>query len=187
MHPASSEQQSDDQILHRIMALDESALGELYDRYGSLLYSLAYRICRRADAAEEVVQETFMTVWRSAKTWQSDRGSVQAWLVAICRNRAIDHLRRQNEPTLPLSMEPTSDGRSPEEEVLNQAASQEVRDAYERLPEKYRAVLEAVYFNGLTQREAAKLLNIPHGTVKSRVRLAVERMTRALKARGFTR
>ena len=168
MHPASSEQQSDDQILHRIMALDESALGELYDRYGSLLYSLAYRICRRADAAEEVVQETFMTVWRSAKTWQSDRWSVQAWLVAICRNRA-------------------SDGRSPEEEVLNQAASQEVRDAYERLPEKYRAVLEAVYFNGLTQREAAKLLNIPHGTVKSRVRLAVERMTRALKARGFTR
>lgn len=175
----------DQELLARIARRDEAALATLYDRYAGLLYSLALRICGEPQAAEEVLQDVFLTVWRSADRWDPARGSVQAWLVTITRHRAIDHLRKKNaEPPLPLHNGATRDEATPDEIAENRELARDLRRAIDQLPADFRDVLELVYFSGMTQREAAEALAIPYGTVKSRIRLALERIARFLNGQG---
>lgn len=174
----------DADYLSRIQQKDEAALAELYDRYSGLLYTLLLRMTGKPGVAEEVMQDAFLTVWRSAATWDPKRGSVQAWLVAIARHRAIDHLRKQEIPSVPLQHKVAAAELGPEEIAVESAISSAVRDSVNDLPAIYRDVLDAVYFSGLTQREAADQLGIPLGTVKSRIRLALQRVARRLQVKG---
>lgn len=187
MEVSANRHDRDADHLSRIQQKEEGALAELYDRYGGLLYSLLLRMTGERGVAEELLQDVFLTVWRSASTWNPKRGSVQAWLVAIARHRAIDYLRKQQKPSLPLQHELISSELGPDEIAMNTAISSEVRDCVNDLPTIYRDVLDAVYFSGLTQREAAAELGIPLGTVKSRIRLALQRMARRLRVRGVVK
>lgn len=177
----------EEELIRRIVAQDESALAELYDRYAPLLFSLAVRMVGEGDTAEEILQDVFLSVWRSAGTWDAGRSSLQAWLVAITRHRAIDALRRRKAPPIPLAADVPSGALGPDEAALSAALSQDVRAALAELPPEFREVLDTVYFAGLTHREAAERLGIPQGTVKSRLRLALERLGRRLRARGYLR
>lgn len=184
-HPSSEECDNDAHILGRIQTKDEAALGALYDRYSALLFSLLLRITGERGAAEEILQDVFLTAWRSAATWDPQRGSARAWLITIARHRAIDFLRKRRIRFVPLEREPLSDESSPDEIAVSTLTSAVVRESISSLPSMYRDVLEAVYFSGLTHRKAADLLSIPLGTVKSRLRLAFERLARSFRSRGL--
>lgn len=180
------EQCGDDaHILGRIQTKDEAALGELYDRYSPLLFPLLLRMTEERGAAEEILQDVFLTVWRSSATWDPQRGSVRAWLVTIARHRAIDFLRKRRIQFVPLEREPLAADSTPDEIAVSTLTSDVVRESIRSLPSMYRDVLEAVYFSGLTHREAADRLSIPLGTVKSRLRLAFARLLRSFHARGL--
>lgn len=185
MEESVDRQESDTHLMRRIQERDETAVALLYDRYGGLLYTILLRMLNDATASEEILQDVFLSVWHQAQTWNENRGSVQAWLVAITRHRAIDALRKRREPTTPLEHDAISPDTTPDEVAIKSAISAEVRMSVESLPPKYREVLEAIYFSGLTQKEAAHALGIPYGTVKSRLRLAFERMARSLRVRGL--
>lgn len=173
---------SDAELMRRIQAGDEQALARLYDRYGGLVYTLALRMCGRQDVAEEIVQDVFLAVWRRGASWDPKRGSVQGWLLAIARHRAIDHLRTvRHPPPVPLTDHWASNGAGPAELAEQNDAARSVRRAVTQLPDKLRETLEVVYYGGLSHSQAAARLGIPAGTVKSRLRLAVERLARVLR------
>lgn len=179
---------TDASLLRAIQQRNEDALAELYDRYAAMLYTFALRICGERGQAEEVLQDVFSTVWRAADLWDPDRGSVQAWLVTMTRHKAIDAMRANPKGRpLPLVFDVASDEEGPAERAEAQAIKLEVRAAVEQLPPAYREVLEAAYFSGLSQRQISERLGLPYGTVKSRIRLAIQRLARLLRARGLHR
>ena len=166
---------ADDQVaIERMARGDQHALGDLYDRHGRLIYSLALRVLRDQGDAEDVVQEVFLQAWREAARFDLTRGNVVAWLVMVTRSRAIDRLRRrQARPQLAAKSEP--DGRvddSPRADVQMewQSRATEVRRALETLPLLQRVAVELAFFDGLTHAEIAEQLEVPLGTVKTRVR-----------------
>ena len=172
---------ADDQVAIEQMARgNQSALGELYDRHGRLIYSLALRVLRDQGDAEDVVQEVFLQAWREAARFDLTRGNVVAWLVMVTRSRSIDRLRRrQARPQLAAKSEP--DGRvdeSPRVDVQMewQSRAAEVRRALETLPLLQRVAVELAFFEGLTHAEIAEQLEVPLGTVKTRVRQGLLKM-----------
>ena len=164
-------------LLERVAADDDEALRELYRLYGRLAYTISLRIVSREDLAEEVVQEAFLRVWRHAAKFDSRRASFPTWFGRMVRNLSIDVLRRK-EPLYRagpiedvahiLSHSDTVDA-----PILNRLI---VREAFLRIPPDQSRVLEMVYFGGLTHREVATELEIPEGTVKSRLRLGLKKM-----------
>ncbi len=182
---------ADEVLLARLASGDEGAMGELYDRYATRLYTLALHICREGGAAEEVVQDVFLTAWRQAARFDPRRGSVAAWLFALARHRAIDWLRRRSrqpaaamEDGVLAAVLGNGAGSLPAADVAGQAEEEllarEVRRVLEELPEMYRVPLFLAYYRGLTQREIAQLLGLPLGTVKTRLRTALELLRQAL-------
>ena len=172
---------ADDQVaIERMARGDQHALGDLYDRHGRLIYSLALRVLRDQGDAEDVVQEVFLQAWREAARFDLTRGNVVAWLVMVTRSRAIDRLRRrQARPQLAAKSEP--DGRvddSPRADVQMewQSRATEVRRALETLPLLQRVAVELAFFDGLTHAEIAEQLEVPLGTVKTRVRQGLLKM-----------
>lgn len=176
---------SDQDLLARLLDRDEEALAAIYDRHGRAAFSLAYRLVGNAETAEEVVQESFLALWRRAETYRPERGTVRGWLLTVVRNRAIDALRagdgrsgvaspaarsvRLDDVVLPAADDP-------EGEVLRAAEGQVVREALAELPREQREVVELAYFGGLAYPEVAAQTGVPLGTVKSRMRLALERL-----------
>lgn len=160
------------------------AAAELYDRYAAQVYSLARRIVGNDTDAEDVVQDVFSQVWRTAARYDRTRGSVIGWLLVITRTRAIDRLRaRRARPdltgtvspdTLPAAVAPDA------LELAQQAAV--VREALLSLPEPQRSVLELAYYEGLTQAEIAARLSEPLGTVKTRIRAGLTSLRARLGA-----
>jgi RNA polymerase sigma-70 factor (ECF subfamily) len=164
-------------LLDRIAGRDASAVGELYDRHGRVLYALAYRILRDSGDAEDVIQEVFLRVWEKGYTYTPALGSPMAWLVRIARNRAIDRLRaRQARPAL----QPAEDlldlvieaagGLNPEESAQVAQAQRAVAAALGRLSVEQRTLIEEAFFLGFTQSELAEKFGLPLGTVKTRIR-----------------
>ncbi len=174
---------TDAQLMWRLRAQDESALGALYDRHAGVAFGLAVRMLRDHAAAEEVVQDAFVSLWKRAAAYRPDRASVRTWLLTMVRNRAIDRLRRvsakERDSALDdgLELVAVSDTWRLASEGMR---ADTVRGALLELPPEQRQILEWAYFGGLSQGEIAERTGIAVGTVKSRTRLALERLRRLL-------
>jgi RNA polymerase sigma-70 factor (ECF subfamily) len=149
----------------------------LYDRYGSLAYAVALRVLRDASAAEDVVQEAFLSIWRGAATYRPDRGGVRSWLCTVVRNRSIDRTRgRAGRSRDELPLEHVAAGSSTSDtwtEVVAELDREHIRGALERLPAEQRTTIELAYFAGCSQSEISARMRVPLGTVKGRTRLAL--------------
>ena len=175
-------EQTDEDLLYAIMCKEVIAFETLYNRYAQVVYSLILELVRHHPLAEEQLQETFCQVWYKAESYRGS-GSVAAWLLQIARNRALDLLRRQKvrraqylwqvEDTVALST------------LYDCFDQREVCQALATLPEEQRICLELSYFDGLSQREIAQQLNVALGTIKSRTRLALEKLEYLLRMQGY--
>ena len=169
----------DARLVSAIRAGNEQAMGQLYDLYSSLVYSVALRVVGDTGAAEDILQEIFMQLWRSPAAFDSSRGSLPAWLSVITRNRAIDSLRRRRPETdwsdVILSIEPDLIG-----DAERRRAMEKVRDALNGMPEAQRLALEMAFFEGLTHKEIAEKIGDPLGTVKTRIRTGLLVLRQAL-------
>ncbi len=170
----------DETLLSLICSQDQSALSSLYERYGRLLYSIALRITGDAASAEECMQDVFQCVWLRAAQFRPNAGSVQTWLSSIARHRAIDEVRTrwQRARQTEISVDALPDLQGAVERGWEQLAvlRADMRAALERLPFKQRQALELAYYGGLTSTEIASRLGESVGTIKSRLRLGLERL-----------
>jgi RNA polymerase sigma-70 factor (ECF subfamily) len=170
---------TDTELMQRIACRDERALADLYDRYSAMLLRRALQIVHSMDAAEDVVQESYIAVWRDAARYDPDRGSLIAWLLTIVHRRAVDRLRRTVHT---VALPATEDGwvvatdPDPEQEVLTRLRTLAVRAALECLPQEQRRVIELSYLAGHTHRQIAQLTGCPLGTVKGRLRLGLAKL-----------
>jgi RNA polymerase sigma-70 factor (ECF subfamily) len=187
--PVASEMgalEADADVLRRLAAGDREAVGELYDRHAARVLGLAYRIVRNTSDAEDVVQDVFAQAWRTAPNYQASRGTVAGWLLMMARTRAIDRLRARQtrrdagaEPDperVPSNAVPV-----PDQIIANQQAAR-VRGAMVALPSEQKTALELAYFEGLSQSEIAERLQIPLGTVKTRIRSALALLRRSVRS-----
>jgi len=187
---------TDEQLLEQIAQRNAEALETLYDRHAQVVYSLILRIVRNQTSAEEILQEAFWQIWTSAGSYQGS-GSAAAWIYRIARNKALDYLRRLKRTTeggeveyldaIANAMEPGSGaGHSTVEQAAERNwRAQQVRAALQSLPEEQRICVELAYFDGLSQSQIAELLRLPLGTVKTRLRLGIEKLERLLLAAGL--
>ena len=169
----------DSALVERIMAGDEGALAAAYDRYAGMLYAMLLRILKDTGAAEEVLQDLFLQLWRGAARFDSSRGSLPGWLLVIGRNRALSRLRGKERREVLEDPEEFSFAAVPSPEDLeNEAARRQLmerlRGAMASLPVEQREAVELAYFEGMTQTEIAARTGSPLGTVKSRVRAAMQ-------------
>ncbi len=164
--------------MRQVAAGEIGGLETLYDRYHSMAYALALRITTETGLAEDVVQDSFLGVWRNASRYAEAKGSVRGWLLAIVRHRAIDAMRRQRAS---VAIGEEADEAVPTAltlpdiwpEVAGRLDAEQIRRAMTALPPAQRDVIELAYFDGLTQREIAERTHAPLGTVKSRIRLGL--------------
>jgi RNA polymerase sigma-70 factor (ECF subfamily) len=175
-------------LVRDIASGSSQALGVLYDRYAPVLFALARRIVERPEDAEEVVQDVFAQVWRQASRYQCDRASVAGWLVMIARARAIDRLRvRRARPDAgergdPVVVSLLSADPSPEELALSAQDAGRVKAACAELPEDLRSVLGLAFYRGLTHSQIAAATGLPLGTVKTRIRSAMEFLRQRMRS-----
>jgi RNA polymerase sigma-70 factor (ECF subfamily) len=165
-------------VIRQVAEGERQALRWVYDRYAARCMAVALRILRSSSEAEEVVQETFVDVWRRAPEYEAARGSPQAWIATICRTRAIDRLRSRaaNARVITqLQIDPPV-GPSPVEAAERRQIREQIESALSRLPPEQRKVLELAYFEGLSQSEIASRTGEALGTVKTRVRLGMEKL-----------
>jgi RNA polymerase sigma-70 factor, ECF subfamily len=164
---------NDATLVSAIRSGDESALGQLYDRYSSIVYSVALRILGDTGAAEDILQDVFIQLWRNPQVFDANRGSLPGWLAVITRNRAIDSLRKRRPETdiedVVVSIEP---------DMLRGAewgrALDKIRAALDGMPVAQRLALEMAYFEGLTHTEIAEKTGEPLGTIKTRIRAGLQ-------------
>ncbi len=185
-------EQTDKQLISAICTGSEAAIEMLYERYHRYAYALAYRILRDPVAAEDIVQDVFLSIWRKASSYQAQSGSVQSWIQAIVRNRSIDKIRasaHRDYQWTPLQVENEQDPPSEEPDVWEQAWQSEehriICEVMEQIPDEQRMVIELAYFGGLTHTEISEQYQIPLGTVKGRMRLGLQKMKSLLVARGL--
>ncbi len=162
------------------------ALAELYDRYARLVFSLALKVLNDRSSAEEMVQEVFAKVWRNARDYSPERGKFSSWLIGITHHRCIDELRRRRvrpatestdqEPLLELAGDD-----DPAEAAFYALERARVRRALAKIPTEQRIVIELAFFEGLTHQEIAEHCHEPLGTVKTRVRLGMQKLKELLK------
>lgn len=171
----------DEQIVRRLRCREPEAMGDLYDRYGRIAYSVILAIVRDRAVAEDLVQETFLRVWNRVHVFEAGRGALGPWLLAIARNRAIDHVRSvssrmdrnsfefdvREHPSLFVDME---------REVFNTDHARVIRGAIAKLNPNQQKVIELAYYEGLSQTEMAERLSQPLGTIKTWVRTALQNL-----------
>jgi RNA polymerase sigma-70 factor (ECF subfamily) len=185
--PAASGPEGDRELVRRMAAGDEAALGDLYDRFTPLLHSVVLRIVGDADDAEEVVEETFWQAWRQASRYEESRGGISTWLVMMGRSRALDRVRsrrRFREETFDELPESNVVVEQENPDPLRSALDADVRRivaaAVAKLPPEQRQTVELAYFRGMSQTEIAEMTGQPLGTVKTRARLALNKLRDAL-------
>jgi RNA polymerase sigma-70 factor, ECF subfamily len=172
----------DEELMTLVERRDAQAFAVLYDRHGGPAYSLALRIVGDSAAAEDVTQEAFLSLWRTRARFDAARGSVRSWLLRIVRNRAIDALRRRagSAPRLDHDDEAVLDaapaGELTEAEAIRRDTASTIRGIITELPKEQSEVIRLAYFEGFSHAEIAKMLNMPLGTVKGRMRLGLEKM-----------
>jgi RNA polymerase sigma-70 factor (ECF subfamily) len=188
---------ADRELVARAASGDERAMSDLYDRYGTLLYTVAYRVVGQRADAEEVVVEAFAQAWREAGRFEAARGSVAAWLTMIARSRALDLVRargRRDRLVASAAISGLDAGPalvdssvSPAERTDEDERRRVVRLAIQGLSPPQRQAIELVFFEGLSQTEIATRLNEPLGTVKTRIRLGMQKLREALRPYFFER
>lgn len=180
---------SDADLAARLGAGDVDALAALYDAYGPLAYSVALRVLGDPQKAEDVTQEAFLKLWTHAADFDPSRGALRSWLLTIVRNRAVDGLRgrgARERGELPLlDVQPAKEAFDPWRAVAAGLEAQAVREGLASLPAEQRQVVELAYYGGYTCREIAELSRTPVGTVKGRMRLALEKLHSFLSGRGL--
>ena len=168
----------DADLARRLKARDETAVGELYDRYGRLAYTLIYRIVRDQSVAEDLVQESFLRVWNRAQAFDAERGSLGPWILTVARNQALDYIRsvqgRVWSGMVSADSEHPGAFRDWEGDMLDGIRLDRVRTALTKLSDNQRTVIELAYFEGLSQSEMADRLKQPLGTVKTWIRTALK-------------
>jgi RNA polymerase sigma-70 factor (ECF subfamily) len=179
------EQLADEELMHLVQGGEADAFEVIFDRHGGAAFSLAYRIVGNRSAAEDVVQESFLSIWRSRVRYQRERGSVRTWVLGIVHHRGIDGLRRNIvHDRRRASAEGIEERHEASEltdvEAVRRDEAREVRAALETLPAEQCRVIELAYFGGFTHTQIADMLETPVGTVKGRMRLGLEKMRREL-------
>ena len=178
----------DEELMQRLHHQDQRAFEAIFDRYGDLVYSTALRVLRDTQLAEDVSQEIFVRLWRKPQSYVAERGRFLTWLISVTRNRAVDEVRsrgrrQRHETASPEEQErelPASDSIDP---ALNAQLAEQariVRAALAELPPEQREIIELAYFGGLTQQEISDRLDQPLGTVKTRIRLGMQKLRAAL-------
>ena len=158
----------------------------IYERHGTAVFSLAYRICGIREAAEEVAQDSFLAAWRGAASYDRTRGSVRTWLLGVAHNRAVDTIRKATthdrwRSADEQAVEQIESPERTEVEITRREDARSMRAVLGALPNEQRRVIELAYFGGFTQEQIAELLDAPVGTVKSRMRLGLEKMRGAIE------
>ena len=189
--PAAPSSQADRDLLVRAADGDQQAIAALYDRYGGALYAVAYRVARQRADAEDAVVEAFTQAWRDASRFEASRGSVAGWLTMIARSRALDivraRTRRDRITASASSREPEGSlamGSSPADPAAsydNTERKRQVQAALETLSPPQRQAIELAFFEGLSQSEIAQRLEEPLGTIKTRVRLGMQKLRDLLR------
>jgi RNA polymerase sigma-70 factor (ECF subfamily) len=177
-----AERLADEELMPLIGEKDPEAFEVFYDRHGGVAYSLAYRIVGEQAAAEDVTPEAFISIWKSGARFDRARGSVRSWMLSIVRNRAIDALRSRagKAPKLSFDDDAILEQRPAEEltddEAMRRETATELRGALGELPGEQSKVIELAYFGGFSQSEISRMLGVPLGTVKGRMRLGLEKI-----------
>lgn len=177
---------SPEALLEAVARGDRRALQALYERFGPKLWSIALRVLKDPREAEDVLQETFVDVWRIATRYDPARAAVERWLTTMVRTRAIDRLRNRavrEHAVDGLGHEPLARVATPEQELAAARDATRLRDALATLPDEQRRALELAYFEGLSQTEIAEATDTPLGTVKTRMRLALIKLSTAIDER----
>ena len=183
---------SDEALLNAIAGGAVWAMDSLYQRYSRILYSLAYRMVADHQIAEDLLQDSFLSVWKRSNSYSPQAGAARSWLISIVHHRAIDHLRRvrrrsvvQEAPLEELEFDETTAVADAWDEVWHSVQSSQVRAALMKIPTEQRMVIELAYFQGWTHTEIAEGTQTPLGTVKARMRLGLNHLKRALLEEGI--
>lgn len=176
---------ADEELMALVHDGDARAFEVIFDRHSAVSFSLAYRMCGRRAMAEDVVQEAFLSLWRSGARYDRTRGSVRSWILGAVHNRAIDAFRREAvRPTVVVDgVDAPASMPAPERtelEVERREEARQVREALSTLPDDQRQVIELAYFGGFTHTQIATMLSLPAGTVKGRMRLGLTKLRVAL-------
>jgi len=166
---------NDMRLVARIRAGDETAMSELYDRYGKVVYAVALRVLQETGAAEDVLQEILVQLWRRPDSFDASRGSLAAWLTVITRNRAIDRVRKRR-PEVELEDIVIAGGPDLSDEAERALMVERIRGALTEMNPGQRKALELAYFEGLTHTEIAEKTGEPLGTIKTRIRSALQQL-----------
>jgi RNA polymerase sigma factor (sigma-70 family) len=192
--PGGDHEPDDGYLISALAGRAVWAMDLLYQRYSRLLYSLAYRIVGDLRVSEDLVQEVFLAVWQHAPSYDPQSGSVSTWLTSIMRHRAFDYLRRARRRHISQEVPWEADVFDQDteyldlwDEVWRSMQGALVRECLLRLQPEQRSVIELAYFEGLTQSEIASACQIPLGTVKARMRLALRHLKQDLEKRGITK
>jgi RNA polymerase sigma-70 factor (ECF subfamily) len=177
---------ADEDLMQLVQRKDASAFQVVYERHSGAAFSLAYRMVGRGNVAEDVVQEAFLSLWRSGARYERTRGSVRTWVLGIVHHRAIDQLRRSSvHDKRRASDEGLEERVESRERTDNEVARREeaatIRSAMDALPAEQSHVIELAYFGGFTHTEIAEILGAPVGTVKGRMRLGLEKLRNSLR------
>jgi RNA polymerase sigma-70 factor (ECF subfamily) len=171
---------ADEDLISLVEAADAEAFATLYDRHSRAAFSLAYRMMGERQASEDLMQDAFLKVWRSAKSYRAERGSVRTWILSIVHNRGIDQIRSQaSRRRTQDKIEASAPRSQPSEafaETLRNSQRDQVREALGTLPPEQLKILELAYFSGYTHVEISDLLRLPLGTVKGRMRLGLKKI-----------
>jgi RNA polymerase sigma-70 factor (ECF subfamily) len=179
--PSELRDLADEDLMQLVRRGDARAFEVVYERHSGAAFSLAYRMCGTRAVAEDVVQESFLSLWRSGARYDRGRGSVRTWVLGIVHNRAIDALRRSVVHDRRRASDEGIDERfeareRTDVEVARLDEAAEIREALKTLPSEQSRVIELAYFGGFTQSEIATMIDTPIGTVKGRMRLGLEKM-----------
>jgi RNA polymerase sigma-70 factor (ECF subfamily) len=173
---------SDEALVALAARSDETALAELYDRFGRAAYGLAFRVLRDAALAEDAVQEAFLDVWRQADRFVPERARASAWLFTFVHRRAVDVVRREERRRAePIENAPVAVGGTAEDEAWLRLERERVQGALAQLPDAQREAIELAYYGGFTQSELAERLGEPLGTIKSRMFTGLARLRELLE------
>lgn len=173
--------QDDAALLALVQRGDEQAMASLFDRYSKVVYSVALRVLRDPAAAEDVLQEVFMQIWRSPDGFVATRGSLGGWLAVVSRNRSIDALRRKR-PTECVDEISLASNYNLANEAERELMVERARGVIHQLPSEQRKTLEMAFFDGLTHSEIAEMTGDPLGTVKTRIRSGLSTLRKAFTA-----